>query len=71
MFQIHKVNSPPPDGIYIELNGRQWKIEALTINASQKICMRISDPQRFESQVLTLCSLTDFIQFNASTLWGN
>jgi hypothetical protein len=71
MFRVEQQNQPLPEGNYLELNGRKWRIDALTVNASQKICLRITDPYRFESQVLTLCSLSEFLQFNATTLWGN
>jgi hypothetical protein len=63
-FVIEKVGNRRnslPEGFYVVLEGIEYRVNEITISASGKVCMKIWDPLRKESQIKTLCSLEELI----------
>jgi len=48
-----------PEGLYITFQNREWLVQEITLTKSGNVTLKINDPVRLESQVVTPCNLGD------------
>jgi len=54
-----KTRSELPPGNYIEIKGVEWQILNISINASGSVCLKLKDPIRLQTQIVTVCNIAD------------
>ena len=53
---------PKPEGNYIRMkDGRDWMITEITISASGHVCLKLTDLDRYENQIVKACTIEDLV----------
>ena len=59
VIRTQKQRLEKPDGIYLQIEGREWLIQEVKMTPSGNIVVIAHDPVRLDNQIYTACTIDE------------
>ncbi len=59
IIRTQKQRLEKPDGIYLQIEGREWLIQEVKMTPSGNIVVMAHDPVRLDNQIYTACTIAE------------